>query len=404
MHEQRLGRVAGAGALGLGVEDDPQRVVEVGARVDVDVAVARRRVDDRHLGDLGQRLLQPLAAARDDQVDDALLGRQLGELLAAAGQQRDRAVGELGGDDRGEHGVGVRRRGRAAQHDRVAGLQRQRGGVDGHVRARLVDHGDDAERHADLAQVEPVGQPLAADDLADGVGQRGDRAHGVGDAGEPRGVEREPVHQRVGEAVLAPGVEVAGVGLEDLGRALLELRRRRAAAPRPWPRCSSWRARARRAGGQAGVGDGGGGDGHGKSLGQHEVVPVDCFLGRARQLLAHLGGLAADHAPQLDRRVVADPLAHEAVVGLADLDRVAGVEAAVDLDDADRQQRRAALAQRPRGAGVDAERPLRRLGVLQPQLEARVLALPGGEARADRLARPRARDRRRPRGPRRSRC
>ena len=210
----------------------------------------------------------------------------------------------------------MRRRGRAAQHDRVARLQRQRGRVDGHVRARLVDHGDDAERDADLAQVEPVGQPLAADDLADGVGQRGDRAHGVGDAGEPRGVEREPVHQRVGEAVLAPGVEVAGVGLEDLGRALLELlgdAQQRRVLGRGAHRGEHARGRA---GGQAGVGDGGGCDGHGKSLGQHEVVPVDCFLGRARQLLAHLGGLAADHAPQLDRRVVADPLAHEAVVGL----------------------------------------------------------------------------------------
>ena len=39
-----------------------------------------------------QRLLQPLAAARDDQVDDALLAGQLGELLApAAGHERDRA-------------------------------------------------------------------------------------------------------------------------------------------------------------------------------------------------------------------------------------------------------------------------------------------------------------------------
>ena len=95
--------------------------------------------------------------------------------------ERDRALGELGGDDRGQHGVRVRRRGRAAQHDRVAGLQAQRGGVDGHVRPRLVDDGDDAERHAHLAHVEPVGQPVAVDDLADGVGQRGDRAHRVGD-------------------------------------------------------------------------------------------------------------------------------------------------------------------------------------------------------------------------------
>ena len=213
------------------------------------------------------------------------------------------------------------------------------------------------------------------------------------------GVEREPVHQRVGEAVLAPRVEVAGVGLEDLGRALLE-RAGDAQQRRVLGRGAHRGEHAGgRAGGQAGVGDGGGRDGHGKSLGQHEVVPVDCFLGRARQLRADLGGLAADHAPQLDRRVVADALADEAVVGLADLDRVAGIETPVDLDDADRQQRRPAFAQRPGGAGVDAQRPLRRLGVLQPQLEARVLARPGREARADRLARPRAGDDARPRGP-----
>ena len=84
------------------------------------------------------------------------------------------AHGGLGGD-RGEHGVGVRRRRRAAQHDGVAGLQAQRGGVDRDVRARLVDDRDDAERHAQPADVEAVGQPPALDDLADGVGQRRDR-------------------------------------------------------------------------------------------------------------------------------------------------------------------------------------------------------------------------------------
>jgi len=51
---------------------------------------------------------------------------ELGQLLAtAAGDQADRAGGDaraLGGRgrDRRHHGVRVRRRGRAAQHDRVA--------------------------------------------------------------------------------------------------------------------------------------------------------------------------------------------------------------------------------------------------------------------------------------------
>ena len=67
-------------------------------------------------------------------------------------------------------------------------------------------------------------------------------------------------------------------------------------------------------------------------------------------------------------------------------DGVAGVEGAADVDDADRQQRRPAVAQRARRAGVDDDRAVRRLGVSQPELEARVARLLRREARA-RLAR-----------------
>ena len=71
--------------------------VEVGGGVDVDVAVARGGVDHGHRGDLLQRRLQALAAARDDQVDALLLGRQLGQLLApAAGDEADAALGQPG--------------------------------------------------------------------------------------------------------------------------------------------------------------------------------------------------------------------------------------------------------------------------------------------------------------------
>ena len=73
VHQQRLGRVADARPLHLRVVGDPLRHLQVGVLMHVDVAVARRRVHHRHLGDLLQRVLQPLAAARDDQVDQPLL-------------------------------------------------------------------------------------------------------------------------------------------------------------------------------------------------------------------------------------------------------------------------------------------------------------------------------------------
>ena len=162
------------------------------------------------------------------EVDEPLLGRELGELLAAAaGHERERAVGQaraldrLDGDRR-EHGVRVRRRGGAPQHDRVAGLERQRGGVDRHVRPRLVDDGDDAQRHAHLAHVEPVRQPEAVEHLADRVLEGDDLAHARGHRRHATRVEREAIHQRARQPGLAPRLEVARVGLEDLGRARLE--------------------------------------------------------------------------------------------------------------------------------------------------------------------------------------
>ena len=99
-------------------------------------------------------------------------------LAALAGHQLHGVGGQPGAADgvaQHPHQGGVRgvRGGRAAQQDGVAGLQAERGGVDRDVGAGLVDDPDDAERDADLAQVDAVGQGRAAHDLADRVGQRG---------------------------------------------------------------------------------------------------------------------------------------------------------------------------------------------------------------------------------------
>ena len=97
VHEQRLGGVAHAGALGLGVEHDRLRVIQVGGGVDVDVAVAGGGVDDGHGGHRLQRLLEALAAAGDDQIDAVALGGQLGELLPPAPcDEAHAAVGQPG--------------------------------------------------------------------------------------------------------------------------------------------------------------------------------------------------------------------------------------------------------------------------------------------------------------------
>ena len=133
--EQRLGGVADRGALGLGVEHDRQRPVEVGRGVDVDVAVADAGLDHRHGRPLDDRADQPGAAARHQDVDQPARPHQRDDRLAAVGgDQLHHVGGEPGGRRRvaqhRDHGpVGRSSARRAAQQHRVAGLQADPGGV-----------------------------------------------------------------------------------------------------------------------------------------------------------------------------------------------------------------------------------------------------------------------------------
>src|SRR5918994_4638630 len=119
----------------------------------------------------------------------------------------------------------------------------------------------------------------------------------------------------------------------------------------------------------------------GIALGEDEVVPVHRFLGGVREELPDLVGAQALDLAELGRRVVDDPLADRLAIG-GDLDRVAGLELAVDLGDPDRQQAAATLAQHPGGAVVDPQGAVARLRVAEPELEA------GGTLRVGREAGP----------------
>ena len=150
-------------------------------------------------------------------------------VATAAADEADAAVGQpgrdccVGGDD-GERGVGVRRRGGAAQHDRVARLQAQGGGIDGDVGTCLIHDRDDTERNTNLAHVEPVGQAPAVDHLADGVRERDDLAHSARDRADTRLVQAQPVEQRVADVCFARELHVALVGCQELVDAALERR------------------------------------------------------------------------------------------------------------------------------------------------------------------------------------
>ena len=224
LHQQGLGGVADAGALGLGVYDYGLGHRVVSALVHVDVAVAGAGLQDGHGGVHHGVVYEPRAAAGDDEVDVLpQLEHAVDGLVARVLDQADRVGRDAGGFQRLAHDAHQRRvrlirRGAAAQEHRTAGLEGQRRGVHRDVRPRLVDDADDAHRHADLADDEPVGAGPLVHHAPDGVGQRRHLVQALGHAGYAVGVEHQAVEQGLGHAALAALGHVFFIGREDLRR------------------------------------------------------------------------------------------------------------------------------------------------------------------------------------------
>ena len=267
-----------------------------------------------------------------------------GEALAHAAQQ---------------HGVRLTRAARAAQDARVAALEAQPRDVDGDVRARLVDDEQHAQRHAHLLDVEPVRQAPAADDVAHGVLQRGDRAHGRAELEHAPGVQREAIDAARPTARRHARRRRPRRSPRRSPRARARARARSPRAPRPWRRGRASPARALRR--------------------VHGCSEIQSSLPSWRTRLSRWmasGTPAAAECWPAARRSSALPMATTPVANGSPSSvhtRTASPARKRPLDalHADRQQARAARAQRRARAGVDEHPPRRRLAVAQPQLPGR---------------------------------
>ena len=187
MDQERLGGVAHADALGLGIDDDVHRRLEIGAGVDVDVAVARSGLDDGDGGLLDDGTDEPGPAARHESIDQTVGAHEGSGPVPTCGiDARNEVCGQSlrrqgAAQGRDDGGVGVLGGAASAQDNGVAGLDGQGGGVDGDVGAGLVDHADDAQWHPHPAHSQSVGHDRAINDLTDGVGQGGHLVQRVGD-------------------------------------------------------------------------------------------------------------------------------------------------------------------------------------------------------------------------------
>ena len=169
----------------------------------VHVAVARRRVHHRHRGDLLQRLLEPLAAARDHQVDEALRGRQLGQLRAvAAVEQLDRA--RRGGPPPRPPRAPAPRAPRSSAPRSSSPAARSRCRSSGTARRSRRSRSAAPRRPPRRRRAAPApccsSRPLASVRSSitspTGSGSAGDLAHPVGHRRDPLLVEGEAVAQR----------------------------------------------------------------------------------------------------------------------------------------------------------------------------------------------------------------
>lgn len=151
---------------------------------------------------MSRRYFKLLAAARYDQVDEVALLDELLELAPVGGEVRDRGTREALLDEctlhrLRENAVGVRGGAAAAEDRRITGLKAETGGVDRHPGPRLVHDGDNPEGNAHLAELDAVVEVPAVFDLADGIGQGGQRAHPRRDVAQPILVQKKAVDEGV---------------------------------------------------------------------------------------------------------------------------------------------------------------------------------------------------------------
>ena len=143
-----------------------------------------------------------------------------------------RGLGQPGGAQSGAHAGGdglvrVQRFRAAAQDAGVAGFEAQPGGVGGHVRARLVDDADHAERHAHAADLDAARAAPTLGDHADRIGQLGDLLEPSGHLLDRLFAQCEPIDERR-VAALRPGVlDVGAVRFAQLRDVHADLGRHR---------------------------------------------------------------------------------------------------------------------------------------------------------------------------------
>ena len=230
--QQRLGRAAHAGAPHLGVEHDGLGHVEIGRLMHIDVADAFEMREHRHARFFLHARDEILAAARHDHVD--------GAAKAAEHEADRRAIDRRHELDRGLRQTQPRPGPRSAHWQMTSevrklseplrritalpDLRQSAAGVGRHVRPRLVDDADHAERHAHAGNLQAV-RPRPRAPSPRRPDRQAPRCRASLAPSPPRALRpAQPVEEGLVAALAARGLEILAVGFEDLPGCSLDAR------------------------------------------------------------------------------------------------------------------------------------------------------------------------------------
>jgi hypothetical protein len=221
VNQKRFGRPANAGAAHLGVYGNCQRLGGVSRLVDIGMT------NSIEMGEYGDARIildafdQRLATARDDDVDQAARRQHRADAGSVCNRHElDGISGQATGDDafnhRGMNGpAGVDRFRSAPQDDGIARHQAQRACVGGDIGATFINDADDAQRHADAFQHQPVGPFSPVNDRACGVRQAGNRFNARRNAFQTHFIQRQPVKHCSCQTVILTRCQIDGIGRKD---------------------------------------------------------------------------------------------------------------------------------------------------------------------------------------------
>ena len=217
MNNQRFSGITHARTLRFGVHDDIDRHLQIGTVIHINMAIADPGFNDGNFRFLFYRLNQACAATWNQYINIIdCLHQFLGSGMTGIFNQLHH-IGihsrfyQSPPDDGNQCGIGMDGIATAAQNNGIAGFKGQRKRIDRNIRAAFKNHGNHAQRHAFLNNLQTVQIGIAADNLPNRVLQISNLPNAFRNAFNAFMIQAQPVEHNVRNAVFFCSGQIAGI-------------------------------------------------------------------------------------------------------------------------------------------------------------------------------------------------